>query len=60
MAATNSSAENGTPAFVSPLCENLFEVELDGLLEKQVQDIIKAQGADCLEDGMAGLKKGFL
>lgn len=61
MASTNSSAEMETPAFVSPLTENLFEVDVDDLLEKQVQDIsFMAQGEDFSKDVMVGLKKGIL
>jgi hypothetical protein len=59
MASTNSSAENGTPAFVSPLSEFFFEVDLDGLLEKQVQKIIMNQGTECSKDGIMGVTKGF-
>ncbi|XP_078160289.1 uncharacterized protein LOC144555747 isoform X2 [Carex rostrata] len=58
IASTNSSAEMETSPFVSPLTENLFEVDVDDLLEKQVQDIsFMAQGEDFSKDVTAGLKK---
>lgn len=60
IASTNSSAEMETSPFVSPLTENLFEVDVDDLLEKQVQDIsFMAQGEGFSKDVMAGHKKGI-